>query len=129
MIEFSVKQYLLDNRLVNEMAEVVTSEIFPRSPTWGIGPYSNDRALVYLVTLVHFFEYHAMLDNLGIFIVNEADDKQAYTIYINEIDRKYDYAHPSFDWGVVSDTIEFLVKPMTDSEMSRLGKNLFFKDE
>ncbi len=70
-----------------------------------------------------------MLDNLNFFIVNEGKDKSAYTIYINEVDRNYDYAHPSFDWGIVSETVEFLIERLTGSEMSRLSQNLFFKDE
>ncbi len=126
---FSPKNYLIENKLANEKGEVLFSNIFPRSPTWGLGPYSESKALMYLVTLLHFFDDKCMLDNLNIFTVNDDEDKAAVTIYINEVDRNHDYAHPNLEWDLIVDTVDFLVERMTGAEISRMSKNLFFKDE
>jgi hypothetical protein len=122
---FSVKHYLIDKKLATEEGKLICSNIFPRSSTWGLGPYYEDVVIIYLVTLIHFFEEEGMLDNLNIFITDEGG---RYNILINEIDRRYDYAHPNLEWDLIMDTIEFLLPHMAGSNISYLSGNLFFNE-
>lgn len=123
--QFSIQKYLIENKLANEEGDVLASNIFPRSSTWGMGPYDKSEAMIYLCTLVKFFDYYCMLDNLNIFITEEDGN---YTILINEIDRNHDYAHPTLEWNLVSETLEFLIPHMASSNVSYLASQVFFKN-
>lgn len=125
--EFSVKDYLIEQRLVDEKGNLIVSGIFPRSCDWGMGPYSHDKTLLYLCTLVHFFDYYSMLHNLNIFIEQDEKDTGAYTIDINQIDRREDYAHPNLEWNLVLETLDYLVPLMSGSVVSSLSWRAFSK--
>jgi hypothetical protein len=118
MNDFSVKQYLIDNNLVTKEGEFICRNTLV-NPAWGLGPFDKHRMMIYLCTLVHFFEDKCMLDNLTIEIRDCGD--QDYALRIDEKDRRYDYAHPNFDWSIVLDTIEFLLPHMASSNVSYLA--------
>lgn len=124
MNDFSIKQYIVDNKLADEEGHLLASPVLPDNPAWGLGPYNRWEAKIYLCTLIHFFEHKGMLDNLSITIEDMGD--KDYTIYVDEIDRCYDYAHPNFDWGIVMDTVEFLLPHMASSNISYLSEMIFF---
>lgn len=123
MRDFSVKQYLIDSNLVTKEGEFVCEDSLP-NPAWGIGPYDYHKAMICLCTLIHFFEDKCMLDNLK-FSIRDCGNRD-YEILIDEKDRRYDYAHPNFDWGTILDTIEFLIPHMASSNVSYLG-GMFFE--
>lgn len=125
--EFSVKDYLIEQLLVDKKGNLIVSNIFPRSCDWGIGPNSHDKTLLYLCALVHFFDYYSMLHNLNIFIEQDEKDSGAFNIDINQVNRREDYAHPNLEWNLVLETLDYLVPLMSGSEISNLAWHAFFK--
>jgi hypothetical protein len=123
--QFSIKDYLIEQKLANEEGELLESNIFPRSSDWGIGPYYYDEAMIYLCTLVRFFEDYRMLDNLNFFITKE---NGKYRVLINQIDRNEDYAHPNLEWNLVLETLDFLIPHMAASNISYLASQVFFNN-
>ena len=122
--QFLVKDYLVEQLLVDEKGNLIVSNIFPRSCDWGIGPNSHDKTLLYLCTLVHFFDYYSMLDNLNIFIEQDSKDTGAYHIDINLIDRADD---SNLEWNLILETLDYIIPLMSSSEVSSLAWHAFSK--
>lgn len=123
MRDFSVKKYLLDNRLADETGELLESATLPSNPDWGLGPYASWEAMIYLCTLIHFFEDKCMLDNLDISLRKSNDFY--FEILIDEKDKGMDYAHPNFEWNLIIETIDHLLPHMASSNVSWLSGGLF----
>lgn len=122
--DLSVREILIKNKLADEEGNLLQSESLPVNPSWGLGPYAPWQCMIYLCTLVHFFKEKCMLENLEI-AINKTDDID-YEILINEKDRRYDYAHPFWDWSIVLDTIDHLYGWMAGSNQTYLAGQLFF---
>ncbi len=128
MSDFSVKQYLIDNKLATEKGEFITTDKskIPSSVTWGLGPYAKDETMIYLCTTIHIMEYHGALDNLEISIV--AKDDIYYRIYINEIDRSQGLYRAYEAWDGALRTLDYLIPYMAGSNVSYLAGGTFFEN-
>lgn len=125
MRDFSVKKYLIDNKLVTEDGKLITTDKqIPSNTTWGLGPYASDRAMIYLCTTIYIMDYHCALDNLDICITT--DDDLYYDIHINEIDRAEQHHRAYEAWDGALRALDFLVPHMASSNTSYLAGNLFY---
>jgi hypothetical protein len=123
MKDFSIKEYLISNKLASEKGKLIATDSLP-NPAWGIGPYAEWEAMIYLCTLVHFFNEKGMLDNLT-FSLKNSDDFY-YSIFIDEIDRSQsDY---NFDWSIIIDMLDFLIPHMAGSNVTYLSGQLFWEN-
>lgn len=117
--EFSVKDYLIANKLANEDADLICTDSLP-NPAWGLGPYNQWETLIYLCTLVQFFHKKDILDNM-LFSLKKSGPN-TYSIFIDEVNPQL---YP-FDWNIVVDTVDYLVPYMAGSNVSYLAGQLFF---
>jgi hypothetical protein len=79
MSDFSIKDYLIDNKLANKKGELIASDNIPTNAAWGLGPYVSWDAMIHLTTLIHFFNEKDMLNNL-VFLLKESNEFY-YTIF------------------------------------------------
>lgn len=121
MEQFSIREFCISRNLTGQEGDIIAEDNLP-NPAWGLGPYAYDEALIYLCTLVKFFHAHGMLDNMLFSFKKMDEDGVFYTLYIDEVERS-GYMP---DWGIVTDTLEFLIPHMAGSNVSYLAGQLFF---